>query len=408
MLGKPSVDCTRRALLGAIGLAMPVQAVLATGVTPDPRSDYGFAPGLTYLNTASLGPTPLSVRAKMDAAWIELEQNPVFETYNDGPLHLQSDRAREDVAALLGCRAAELLITRSTTDAMNILVSGMRLDAGDRVLLTDQEHEGGTYCWTNLARRRGIVVDTIPVAPQDHDPAAIVARLARAIRPGTKVISVSHVISATGYLMPIPEIAALARAKDIMCVVDGAQALGQFPVDVKALGCHAYAAPGHKWLMGPKGTGMLYLAPETSDRVEPIQLEDGHRFISNSTGVGCLPLCIGLGAAAEAARERDMSTIGARTLALRNRAYDGLTRIRGLRLASVPPGTPAATALVAAYLPDGVDSAAFRAAMRTKHQIIVKMAEKRWFNGFRLSPHIFNDEEDVDRALRAIRLELAR
>lgn len=408
MLGKPSVDCTRRALLGAIGLAMPVQAVLATGVTPDPRSDYGFAPGLTYLNTASLGPTPLSVRAKMDAAWIELEQNPVFETYNDGPLHLQSDRAREDVAALLGCRAAELLITRSTTDAMNILVSGMRLDAGDRVLLTDQEHEGGTYCWTNLARRRGILVDTIPVAPQDHDPAAIVARLARAIRPGTKVISVSHVISATGYLMPIPEIAALARAKDILCVVDGAQALGQFPVDVKALGCHAYAAPGHKWLMGPKGTGMLYLAPETSDRVEPIQLEDGHRFISNSTGVGCLPLCIGLGAAAEAARERDMSTIGARTLALRNRAYDGLTRIRGLRLASVPPGTPAATALVAAYLPDGVDSAAFRAAMRTKHQIIVKMAEKRWFNGFRLSPHIFNDEEDVDRALRAIRLELAR
>ena len=61
--------------------------------------------------------------------------------------------------------------------------------------------------------------------------------------------------------MPIPEIAALARAKDILCVVDGAQALGQLPVDVKALGCHAYAAPGHKWLMGPKGTGMLYLAP---------------------------------------------------------------------------------------------------------------------------------------------------
>lgn len=408
MLGKPSVDCTRRALLGAIGLAMPVQAVLATDVTADPRSDYGFAPGLTYLNTASLGPTPLSVRAKMDAAWIELEQNPVFETYNDGPLHLQSDRAREDVAALLGCRAAELLITRSTTDAMNILVSGIRLNAGDRVLLTDQEHEGGTYCWTNLARRRGIVVDTIPITPEDHDPAAIVARFAGAIRPGTKVISVSHVISATGYLMPIPEIAALARSKGILCVVDGAQALGQIPVDVKALGCAAYAAPGHKWLMGPKGTGMLYLAPETGDRVEPVQLEDGHRFISNSTGVGCLPLCIGLGAAAAAARKRDVTTIRARTLALRNRACHGLTRIPGLRLASVPPGAPAATALVAAYLPDGIDSSAFRAAMRTRHQIIVKMAEKRWFNGFRLSPHIFNDEEDVDRALRAIRLELAR
>jgi selenocysteine lyase/cysteine desulfurase len=387
---------------------MPVPSVLAADVTPDPRPEYGFAPGLTYLNTASLGPTPLSIRTTMDAAWIELEQNPVFETYNDGPLHLKSDRAREEVAALLGCRATELLITRSTTDAMNILVSGIRLDAGDRVLLTDQEHEGGTYCWTNLARRRGIIVDTIPIAPEDHDPAAILARFARAIRPETKVISVSHVISATGYLMPIPEIAALARSKDMLCVVDGAQALGQLPVDVKALGCHAYAAPGHKWLMGPKGTGMLYLAPETGDRVEPVQLEDGHRFISNSTGVGCLPLCIGLGAAAEAMRKRGMATVRARTLALRNRAYEGLVRIPGMQLASVPPGEPAATALVAAHLPDAIDSSAFRAAMRTKHQIIVKMAEKRWFNGFRLSPHVFNDEEDVDRALRAIRLELAR
>jgi len=73
----------------------------------------------------------------------------------------------------------------------------------------------------------------------------------------------------------------------------------------------------------------------------------------------------------------------------------------------VPPG-PAATALVAAYLPDGVDSSALRGALRTNHKVIVKMAEKRWFNGIRLSPHIFNDEEDVDRALRAIRQELAR
>lgn len=408
MSGDLSMDCTRRALLGTIGLAVPAQAALATDIAvAEPRPEYGFAPGLTYLNTASLGPTPLSVRIRMDAAWIELEQNPVFEAYNDGPLHLQSDRGREEVAALLGCRSAELLITRSTTDAMNVLASGMRLEAGDHVLLTDQEHEGGTYCWTNLARRRGIVVDTIPIAPEDRDPAAIVTRFARAIGPRTRVVSVSHVVSATGYCMPIPEIATLARAHDILCVVDGAQALGQIPVDVKALGCHAYAAPGHKWLMGPKGTGMLYLAPETRDRVEPVQIEDGHRFISNSTGVGCLPLCIGLGAAAEAARKRGMASIHARTLALRNRAYEGLARIPGLRLASVPPG-PGATALVAAFLPETVDSFAFRAALRTNHQVIVKMAEKRWFNGIRLSPHIFNDEEDVDRALRAIRQELAR
>ena len=404
MSGEP-VDYMRRQLLAAAGMAVPMGAARAAAKA-GPHPEYGFAPGLTYLNTASLGPTPLSIRARMDAAWVELEQNPVFEAYADGPLHLQSDRAREQVAALLGCRAAELLITRSTTDAMNILASGIRLSAGDRVLLTDQEHEGGTYCWTNLARRHGILVDTIPVAPEDHDPAAILARFARAVRPETRIISVSHVISATGFLMPIQEIAALARANGVLCVVDGAQAFGQIPVDVKALDCHAYAAPGHKWLMGPKGTGLLYLDPATADRIEPVQIEDGRRFVSNSTGVGCLPLCIGFGAAAEAMRQRGMAAVRTSTLTLRNQAYEGLTRIPGLRLASAPPG-PTATALVAAYLPDTVDSAAFRGALRLKHQVIVKMAEKRWFNGFRLSPHIFNDAEDIDRALAAIRNELA-
>lgn len=371
-----------------------------------PRPDYGFAAGLTYLNTASLGPTPRSVRALMDEAWVELERNPVFETYGDGPLHVRSDRARAEVAEFLGCRAEELLITRSTTDAMNTLASGMRLAPGDRVLTTDQEHEGATYCWTNLARRRGIGIDPIAVTPDDQDPSAIVRRIERAIRPETRVISVSHVISATGHRMPIAQIAALARSRGILCVVDGAQAVGQIAVDVKALGCHAYAAAGHKWLMGPKGTGMLYLSPDARDRIEPVQLEDGHRFNSNSAGVGCLPLVIGLGAAAEAMRRRGMASVETRTLALRNQACEGLARIPRLRLASAVGG-PMATALVAAYLPPEVDSRAFRDRLRIEHGVIVKMAEKRWFNGIRLSPHIFNDEADVDRALHAIRLELA-
>jgi selenocysteine lyase/cysteine desulfurase len=400
-----SADLTRRTVLAATGFAVPAGTVAAAPRPGHGAPDYAFAPGLTYLNTASLGPTPRSVRARMEEAWVELEQNPVFEAYADGPLHVRSDRARAEVAAFLGCDADNLLITRSTTDAMNTLVAGMRLETGDRVLTTDQEHEGATYCWTNLARRHGVIVDVIPIAPDDQDPVVILERFARAIRPATRVISVSHVISATGHRMPVSEIAALARSKGVFCVVDGAQAVGQVSVDVKAIGCHAYAGAGHKWLMGPKGTGVLYLSPDAGDRIQPVQLEAGHRFITNATGVGCLPLAIGLGAAAEAMSKRGMPSVQARTLALRNQAYEGLTRIPRVRLASAAPG-PIATALVAAYLPRDVDSFAFRDSLRIKHGVIVKMAEKRWFNGFRLSPHIFNTEADVDHALWAIRREL--
>lgn len=396
------MDHTRRAVLGAAGLAAPAGAALAAG----PASDYGFEPGLTYLNTASLGPTPRSVRAVMEGAWDQLERNPVYEAYGDGPLNLAADRARAQLAAFLGCGADELLVTRSTTDAMNVLASGMKLGAGDRVLTTDQEHEGATYCWTNLARRRGVALDIIPIAPSDRDPTVILERFERAIRPGTRAISVSHVVSATGHLLPVREIAALARSKGVFCVVDGAQAVGQVPVEVRAIGCHAYAAAGHKWLMGPKGTGVLWLSPDAADRVQPAQLEDGHRFVNNSTGVGCLPLAIGLGAAAEAMGRRGMAAVAAHNLALRNLAYEELARTPRLRLASAGPG-PMATALVAAYLPDGIDSKAFRLNLLQRHRVVVKMAEKRWFNGFRLSPHLFNDAADVERALHAIRSELA-
>jgi selenocysteine lyase/cysteine desulfurase len=214
---------------------------------------YGFAPGLAYLNTASLGPTPRSIREVMDRAWTELETNPVRTAYGQGSVLGQTDVARGQIAAMLGCASDELLLTRSTTDAMNILTAGTRLSEGDRVLTTDQEHEGGTYCWTNLARRRGVVVDVIPITPEDRDAAAIVSRFAAGLRPTTRVISLSHVISATGHRMPVEQIAALARSRGVVCVVDGAQAWGQIPVDVKAIGCHAYATTGHKVDDGAEG-----------------------------------------------------------------------------------------------------------------------------------------------------------
>ena len=99
--------------------------------------------------------------------------------------------------------------------------------------------------------------------------------------------------------MPIAEISALARERGILCIVDGAQAVGAISVNVKALGCHAYATSGHKWLMGPKGTGLLYVSSEASAAIQPIQWQDGHRYGAESAGVGPQPLVIGLGAAIE-------------------------------------------------------------------------------------------------------------
>src|SRR5215467_11260299 len=123
--------------------------------------------------------------------------------YGDGAANVANDRAREQLGGLIGCTAGELLITRSATDAMNCAGLGINLERGDRILTTDVEHEGGSVCWSYLNRRRGVDIDKITIAPGDFDTRAIVGRFEKAITDRTKVISVSHVISATGLRMPI-------------------------------------------------------------------------------------------------------------------------------------------------------------------------------------------------------------
>jgi len=398
----------RRGFLGAMGATAFATAagqdVIAAGRPVMPGESF-LEPGLVYLNTGSLGPASRAVLHRTVEAWQALEANPVFQSYANGPAHQAADAVRERAAAFVGCAADELLFTRSTTEAMNTSALGLTWQPGDRVLTTDQEHEGGEVGWKHVARRHGVAIDRVPVGPLDA-PGAILDRLTTAWTANTRVVSVSHLITTTGLRMPVAEIAALARARNALCVVDGAQALGHVQVDVRAIGCHAYAASGHKWLLGPKGTGLLYVSKDAEDRIQPIQREEGRRFVVGSTGMGSLPLIAGLGAAIEAMQARGMDAVERRIMALRERVYRGLEALPALTPASPPPG-PLGSGLVAARVPPGIPSDVLRDRLREKHRVMVKMVEKRWFNGIRLSAHVFNTEADVDKALEALRIELA-
>ncbi len=380
-------------------------AYLAQGSTISAEvSEWMLEPSLTYLNTGSLGPTPRSILNEVLKAWTDLELNPVAKAYG-GTTATLADNTRESVGGLIGCTADEVLLTRSTTNAMSIAGLGIDLSRGDRVLTTDVEHEGGSAVWKHLELRRGVVIDRVSIPAEDHDTKGIVERFSSAIKKETKVISVSHVITSTGLRMPVREIVALAKGRNILTVIDGAQAAGNIEVDVKAIGCDAYAAPGHKWLLAPKGTGFLYLSKDAMSKIRPVEWLDGPKYVVGSAGMGSLPLIVGLGAAIQAAQKRGIKASEERNLSLRNRAHAGLKKIAKIHVLSAPPG-PLATALVAFRLPNAVDSSAFRNTMRDKYKLVLKQTEKRWGNGMRISPHVFNTEADIDAALKAIAAEL--
>lgn len=418
----PPEHGSRRDFLGAVGAMSAAVAIsprpwarsLDSITQPSPPAsaprglaasdDFQFDPGLVYLQTGSLGPTPRPVMDRTIAAWRELERNPVVHGYGD--LEHALDTVRGQAAAFLGCTGDEMVLTTCTTDGMNRTALGLGLSAGDRVLTTDQEHPGGRSCWDFLARTRGLVIDEVKIVPGEHDVAAIVERFARAITPRTKVLSFSHVLSSTGLRMPVAELSALARAHACVSVVDGAQAVGGIAVNVKQLGCDVYATSGHKWLLAPKGTGLLYVNASLGARLELITLQLGHAVYTGATGVTNIPGVIGLGAAVDYANSRGIAAIEPHNLALRTRLDGALSTIPKLRIVSARE--PAlASPLLSYRLPDEIKALDLYQRLADKHRVIVKVVPDNWFNGQRISTHLFNTEADVDALVAALHEELS-
>lgn len=408
-----SLATTRRRFVQAIALlptisssgvksaSMPESAMLG-------RSELELPPGLAHLNTASAGPTTHRVLQRTIEAWHHLERDPVAQSYYDEPdtVFTAADRVRSKAAALIGASPDEILTTRGTTDGITTLSFSVRLKEGDHVLLSNLEHEGGETGWLHRQRIDRIVVDRVHLPLELHDPHQITNLYASAITPQTKAIIVSHVIATTGLRMPVAEIASLARRKGILCIVDGAQAVGHIAVDVRSIGCDAYATSGHKWLMGPKGTGFTYIAKGAQDMIQPPQWQLSKQVGADSAGLVPLTMIVGLGEAIDQMNERRMNQVEQYNLALARRVHAGMVAIPQLRVVSPAPG-PGATAMVAALLPQPIIAEQLQKRMRERHNIVIKKAEERWFNGIRLSPHIFNTEAEVERALAALRIELS-
>ena len=163
-------------------------------------------------------------------------------------------RAREAAARLLGADPDDVALTQNTTHGMNLGVTSIDWRAGDKVLSTTTEHPGCLAPLHNVARRFGVEVDLVspPVTPE---------KVEAALTPETRLVALSHVDWTSGEALPLREICALAREHDALTLVDGAQSVGNIPVDVPATGADMYAFTGHKWVLGPEGMGALYVRP---------------------------------------------------------------------------------------------------------------------------------------------------
>jgi cysteine desulfurase/selenocysteine lyase len=191
------------------------------------------------------------------------------------------DRARADVARFLNARSPrEIVFVRGTTEGINLVASawgGRNLGPGDEVLISAMEHHSGIVPWQLACEAHGAHLRVIPV---DDDGELILEEAERLFAPRTKMLSVIHVSNALGTVNPVKELVAMAKARGVPVLLDGAQTISHRAVDVQDLGCDFFVFSGHK-LFGPTGIGVLWGREELLDAMPPYQ--GGGNMISNVT-----------------------------------------------------------------------------------------------------------------------------
>ncbi|MFI6542888.1 N-methyl-L-tryptophan oxidase [Streptomyces prunicolor] len=322
-------------------------------------------------------------------------------------------------AELLGARLEEVALVESATAGWQRAVSALRLRPGDRVLAARSSYVSSALHLLSVERDHGVLVELLPNGP---DGAVDLEALEAALRAGpAALVTAAHVPTSSGLVEPVAAIGVLAGAHGVPFLLDATQSLGQLPVDMGAIGCDLLIGTGRKFLRGPRGTGLLAVRRPLLDRLAPEApdvrgarwtaerswelVPDAKRF---ELWEAAHALRLGLGAALT-----DLSTLGVDTVAGHLAALAASLRERLSALPAVHvTDPPAAGGAIVTFVVDGMDASDVQRqlAYRRVHLIAVPAGHGRWdmdHRGLtkvvRASVHVYNDEDDLDALVEAVR-----
>jgi L-cysteine/cystine lyase len=372
------------------------------------RGQFPLAEDRIYLNTGGLGASPYAVIDAVKSRMDELER--VCETGHTDELWKEIKGA---AARLLGCDAGEIAFVRNTTEGINIVANGLPLKSGDEVILTTHEHVGNSLTWLALAKQKGIVLKLFE--PSTVSQAENLDRIGKLTGKRTRLISVPHAVTTTGLLLPVREIAAFARTKGIWSFVDGAQTAGMLPFSLHDIGCDAYATSGHKWLMGPKETGLLYVRQSMLDTIAPLFVgaysEGGFDFLKGTLafhptaqryeyGTVSIPLRAGLGAAFSFIERIGIGNVWKRDRALSDRLFEGLAAIPQVSLLS--PADPSMRSAMVTFMHKGRAHLDLQEHLNA-FNLRTRSVTEGGLAALRISTHVYNSFAEVERVLEGVR-----
>lgn len=371
------------------------------------RDQFPLTRDRAYFNTGGLGASPFAVIDAVKSKIDELEH--VSETGHTEELWKS---VKGSAATLLGCDATELAFMRNTTEGINIVANGLPFKEGDEIILSTHEHVGNALTWMPLARRKGLTLRRFE--PSTASAAENLARISTLFSRRTRLISIPHIVTTTGLVLPVKEICALARARGIWCFLDGAQSAGMMPFNLHDIACDAYATSGHKWLLGPKETGLLYVRKEMLDTIVPLFvgaysadydfLKDSYSYEKSAQryeyGTVSIPLRYGLGAGISFIQRIGIETVWKRDCALADHLSNGLRAIPGVKVLS--PQLPDLRSAMTTFMHDRLPHLEMQKHLDT-YNLRTRSVTEGGMAALRISTHIYNSFEEVDRVIAGVR-----
>ena len=373
------------------------------------RKQFLLPKDYSYLNTAGLGSSPVPI---LDRVHEEMKQKEI----KPGPTHdlTKWKEVKSKCASLLGSgiKREEIAFIGCATEGINIILNGLSLKRGDEIITSTHEHIALLVPLMNKLVNEGIIFKMFE--PDMVDGKGNISRIEQLITERTRLIFVSHITCTTGQVMPLKEISELARSRDILFAVDGAQGPGQIAFNLAETGADFYTFSAHKWLLAPMRTGILYVNEKKIDRLKPtvvgaysavsLSLEEHILNLSPDAqryeyGTQNDSLFFGLAGALDF-----ISSIGIRDIALHNKNlseafYKKIAEVPGVELLS--PQQEEWRSATVSFRMKGIISEDIAGTLTNKG-IRVRVVKEASLNSLRVSFHIYNNQKDIEKFLECI------
>jgi len=308
------------------------------------------------------------------------------------------------LAALAGCPADELILTRNTTESLDIIISGFDWKQGDEAVMAEQDYPSMLNMFKQVAARYGVVNKLISVPNHPESDEEIVNLYASVITEKTRLLMVCHMINITGQILPLREICDMAHSRGVQVMVDGAHAFGHFRFTIPELNCDYYGSSLHKWLSVPLGSGILYVKKENIRKIWPLIAsgESNPDSILRLNQIGTHPVHTDL-TVSEAIDFYNMLGAERKETRLRYLQHYWSEKVRNMpHIILNTPADPGRSCAIGNVGVKGIAPGELGDILFKKYRIYCAPVDGAGVHGCRITPNVYTSTEELDILVKAL------